>query len=506
MSNPSPTAVGRAGFIPVLNPDAVPLFARLFLLKSSQALLSRCSGHRAWWSPSLTLMAMILGHLLGHASLDRVQEFMRCGVADGLCLKGKIISCFLNGCHNTAGLAMARARLTLTWMRKMLTAQSRELQGMVGGFQWHGMSVMLVDGSMATMRSLGGIPRCFPPHSNQHGSTYWCQMRVLFVMCLGTGLILHLVMGSAADSEQAQLVRLMLFGSEGSPSLGPVLWMGDANFGIWRVAAAAQQTKQKVLLRLTGPRAKKLAGRHALVPGLDLEVSWEASANDQIDRGLKPQIIKGRLLATRLERNGFRPVEIYFFTTVPSSEAPANELCALYLRRWNIELNLRNYKTQLGLGEIRAKSPAMAKRELYSGAMAYNLVRGAMLLASAKHGVPLGEISFSKARVMLVGAWIEGIKKGAAAGEPRRLERALRRIAKGKLPKRKKPRLNSSAATSWNRPCPSTTCLSSCWCSPTSAFPRNTSIACCSTAYLAPSFSVRSSSHWEVCCSAIPGH
>ena len=304
MSNPSPTAVARAGFIPVLNPDAVPLFARLFLLKSSQALLSRCSGHRAWWSPSLTLMAMILGHLLGHASLDRVQEFMRCGVADGLCLKGKIISCFLNGCHNTAGLAMARARLTLTWMRKMLTAQSRELQGMVGGFQWHGMSVMLVDGSMATMRSLGNIARCFPPHSNQHGSTYWCQMRVLFVMCLGTGLILHLVMGSAADSEQAQLVRLILFGREDSPSMGSVLWMGDANFGIWRVAAAAQQMKQNVLVRLTGPRAKKLAGRHALVPG----------------------------------------------------------------------------------------------------------------------------------------CWIEGIKKGAAAGEPRRLERALRRIAKGKLPKRKKPR------------------------------------------------------------------
>jgi hypothetical protein len=440
MSNSSPTAVVGSGFIPTLNPHAVPLFARLCRLQSSQALLSQCSTHSSWWTPSVILMSMILGHLLGHASLDRVQEFLRCGIIDDLCLKGKILSSFLTDTHSTGGLAGARARLPLTWLRKMLTTQSQELQGLVGGYQWHGMAVVIVDGSMATMRPLGSIPLRFPPHSNQHGPTYWCQMRVLFVMCLGTGLILHLVMGNAADSEQAQLVRLMLFGRERTLSMGPMLWMGDANFGIWRVASAAQQTNQEVFMRLTNKRAKKLAGLTALVPGLDLVVAWEASKNDQIDRGLEHQIVAGRLLVMRIERAGFRPLEMYFFTTMTSSQAPAAELYALYLRRWNIELNLRYYKTQLGLGEIRAKSPAMAKRELYSGAMAYNLVRAAMLLASARHGVPLGKISFSKARVTMVGAWLEEMKQGHETGSQHRLESALQRIAQGKLPKRKKPR------------------------------------------------------------------
>ena len=103
MSKSPSTAVVGSSFIPSLNPEAIPLFVQLCRLKSSLALFSQRSTSSAWWSPTLTLMSMILGHLLGHASLEQVQEFLRSGIADPLCCPSKLISSFLVNGKSTAG-------------------------------------------------------------------------------------------------------------------------------------------------------------------------------------------------------------------------------------------------------------------------------------------------------------------------------------------------------------------------------------------------------------------
>ena len=152
---------------------------------------------------------------------------------------------------------------------------------------------------------------------------------------------------------------------------------------------------------------------------------------------MRTAAVAGRLVVVRVTRGGYRPQDLLLFTTLAADIAPA-ELAALYLKRWNIELSLRHFKTQMGLGEIVAKSPAMARRELFSGVLTYNLMRGVMLLAAASGGEPLAAMSFAKARVEL-GCMFMVTALLLSDSNPS-WEAMLVRIVSGKLKPRRKPR------------------------------------------------------------------
>jgi hypothetical protein len=415
----------------------------LFLKIAQLSALARHLGSKRFykgiWSPDRTLLAMIIGHLLPKRSLTAVLALMRSGAADDLpgnplCPPRSRLSTALELCVSTSAYAQARARLPLTWLKHCLRSQASDLQANALVDLWRGMAVQVLDGSLVTLRSLNGIPHRFPPHSNQHGTAYWCHIRVLVCMCLQTGVILAVIMGSQADSEQAQTVRLMLFGSAGWPQ--PVLWMGDANFGVWRVVAAAQQSGQQCLVRLTVSRAKKLYGGKALPKNLDEPRTWTPTRHDGHDRGLKREAVVGRLIIVCLERAGWRPKTLMLFTTVALGKASAVELAELYARRWNIELGLRHVKAQMELDMIEVKCPAMAKRELYTGMMAYNLVRGVMCVSAKLHDVPVWRISFTLA-LAEINAAVHG---GSGWSKEQPWAKRLLRIALGRLPNRRKRR------------------------------------------------------------------
>ncbi|WPL21910.1 Transposase DDE domain protein [Thiorhodovibrio frisius] len=73
--------------------------------------------------------------------------------------------------------------------------------------------------------------------------------------------------------------------------------------------------------------------------------------------------------------------KIMVTTFLDAKAAPKNKLKVLYLRRWNVELDLRNIKTTLGMAQLRCKTPEMAIKELWVYLLAYNLIR--LLMAQA---------------------------------------------------------------------------------------------------------------------------
>ena len=73
---------------------------------------------------------------------------------------------------------------------------------------------------------------------------------------------------------------------------------------------------------------------------------------------------------------------------------PAQQLIAVYARRWNLELALRHLKTTMGMEELRCLSPDMAEKELLAYLVAYNLVRCLMGEAVALAGVEMERVSF----------------------------------------------------------------------------------------------------------------
>jgi hypothetical protein len=107
-----------------------------------------------------------------------------------------------------------------------------------------------------------------------------------------------------------------------------------------------------------------------------------------------PQSLTVRIVRMDLRRAGFRTQSITLVTTLTDPAIPAQELAALYLRRWEIELHFREIKVLLNLDVLRCKNPEMIERELWMHLVAYNLVRTLMQASAASHGVELGRLSF----------------------------------------------------------------------------------------------------------------
>ena len=130
---------------------------------------------------------------------------------------------------------------------------------------------------------------------------------------------------AAREREQTLAVRLILAGAG-------ALHVGDCNFGVWRVVRAAVQSGGHALVRLTGVRAGKVAAGRRLQAGLDLAVTWTPTRHDQVDRGLQEEPVAERLVVARVTRRGFRPQQLFLFTTL--SDATTYPPERLVARNW----------------------------------------------------------------------------------------------------------------------------------------------------------------------------
>jgi hypothetical protein len=245
--------------------------------------------------------------------------------------------------------------------------------------------------------------------------------------------------GPQAVSEQALAEQAM----DGLPRQAVV--MGDRNFGIFSIAQAAQQRGLRVLVRLTEARARKLAGPISK-PG-EYRVSWKASRWDggkhrQLPAGAT---VEGHLLAARVGR-GKAKQWLFLFSTL---ELPADEIVALYGRRWNIETDLRSLKRTVELQHISAKSPDMMEKEILMAVSAYNLVRAVMCMAARRKRLEARQLSFAQVLNVVDYAWPKLIAASDQKQHDQEFLRVLDLAAQCTLPKRRKHR--SYPRLSWRR-------------------------------------------------------
>lgn len=373
----------------------------------------------------VTLWYLLFQRLNFDHTLQAALSDARCGGADRLHknLSRNLVS------DSTCSYSDARQRLPWEFLAQTLILQARKIIGLSPSTLWKGWVLGLLDGSTVRMRPYGSMPKEFPAHGNQHQRPYWCLMRVVACFCAMSGAALDCAIGSLHVSEQVLACQIIL------ASVAKSLFIGDRNFGIFRVAQTARQAGQAVLLRMTESRARKLLGR-ALSPG-DHPVGWKPTRHDQLQPDCSPEPIQGRLLVAR--RKGFRSQLLCLFTTLPNTpEYSLQQLVRLYGVRWHIELNLRYLKAQMKLGQLEAKSPDMARKEWLAGLIAYNLIRAAQLCAALQAGVSPLTLSFSAVRRRLE-IWLRVFGR-----TPRNAlanwTKTLKTMGRCKLPRRRKKR------------------------------------------------------------------
>ena len=147
---------------------------------------------------------------------------------------------------------------------------------------WRGLLAGLLDGTTLRLRSLGDIPKRFPPHGNQcETPAYWCLMRAVADFCAFTGAAMDCRLAPSTSSEQELACEIIL-----AKTSGPRLFIGDRNFGVFRVAQTALRSGSHALVRmaknewLAGLLADNLvrasmlcAALRARVPALSLSFS-----------------------------------------------------------------------------------------------------------------------------------------------------------------------------------------------------------------------------------------
>lgn len=390
------------------------------------ALQTKACYHRLF-TPLVTLWYLLFQRLNPDHSLEAAHTDARAGGADRLNPK---LARQLRS-DSTASYSDARQRLPWQFLAQALLIQARQIIGWSPTTLWHGHILALLDGSTVRLRPHGRLAKEFPPNRNQHRRPYWCLMRVVVCFCALSGAALDCALGSLHVSEQVLACQIILQCTAKS------VFIGDRNFGVFRVAQAARQAGQAVLLRMTDCRARKLLGR-ALVPG-DYAVRWTPTRHDQLQPACSQEPLAGRLLVVSLQRRGFRSRWLCLFTTLPNTtDYRLEELVRLYGQRWHIELNLRYLKAQMDLVQLEVKSADMARKEWLAGLLAYNLIRAAQLCAALQKGISPLTLSFSSARRRLE-EWLRQFghtPRQACA----RWTATLRQIGRCRLPHRRKPR------------------------------------------------------------------
>ncbi len=388
------------------------------------------------FTPLVTLWYLLFQWLHHDHTLDAVLSDARAGGADTLNPK------LARGLRSasTGPYSDARTRLPEEFLAQALRLQGSKITQPTPTTLWKGLPVALLDGSTVRLRPHGDVPQQFPPHGNQcQKRTYWCLMRVVVTFCCLSGAALDCALGSTHLSEQALACELILRALDRQG-----LFVGDRNFGVFRIVQTARQVHQQVLLRMTDVRAAKLLGQ-ALRAG-DFQVTWKPTRHDQLQPGCNRDPVAGRLIIVRLARRGFRQQWLCLFTTLTDAgQYPPHELVQLYGRRWHIELDLRYVKSQMGAGQLEVHSAAMARKQWLACLLAYNLIRAAMLCAALRQGLCPLTLSFSACRRRLE-LWLRDFGR-TLAGVLVSWERTLAEIAKCRLPRRSKPRPTEPRAT-----------------------------------------------------------
>ncbi len=390
------------------------------LLETTEALLPE---HRErLYPPTVTLSMFMRQTLEADGSCQKaVNGWAAQRAADGL-----------SACSaRTGAYCKARQRLPL----QMVTALTRQTGQLLSGkarvpWQWRGRAVKLVDGTGLSMPDTPENQAAYPQPSTQASGVGFPLARLVAVICLATGAALDVAIGphSGKGSGELGLVRGLL----GAFRPGDVM-LADALYCNYFLIAALLERDVDVVFEQNGSRITDFR-RGCSLGARDHIVCWPKPS--------RPEWMTPEQYARSPEEIMLREAKVAGQVLVTSLLEPQRvtkaDLSALYERRWNVELDLRNLKTTMGMDVLSCQTPQMNEKQLWVHLLAYNVIRLLMAQAASKAGVDPRELSF-KHTVQL---WTEWVARGLSASKDnQRLFTLIAQCKAGHRPGRIEPRM-----------------------------------------------------------------
>jgi hypothetical protein len=291
---------------------------------------------------------------------------------------------------NTGAYCQARLRLP-TDMVSTLVRHTGSLISAAAHqpWLWNGKRVYLVDGTTVTLPDTPANQAAYPQQNSQKSGLGFPICRIVAVTCLSTGAVLNAAMGSykgKGGCEQT-LLRTLLDTFESGDMM-----LGDAFFGTYFLLAELKSRNVDALFEQYGARKRstnfshgvKLGSRDHLITLTKPKVRPDWMTAEQYASAPKTLVIR------ELEVDG----KILITTLICPDCVSKQALKTLYKSRWQVELDIRNIKTTLGMETLSCKSPQMGEKEMWVYLLAYNLIRLIMAQSSLLADVLPRTLSF----------------------------------------------------------------------------------------------------------------
>ena len=385
---------------------------------------------RGIYTAQVVMWLMMLQALQGSGTLASAVQLLRQGAAEPLLFRcRRVRRKRISG--RTGGYCQARLKLAKLLCRQVSQEILERLKQLLDPSGRP--PVLVLDGSSLELEHSRPLLQQYPPAQNQHGRSHWPVLRLVVLHEATTGLAHEPcwgpLYGPAAVSEQGLAEKAL----DSAPPQARII--GDRNFGVFSIAWAAPQRHLSAVVRLTQPRASKIAG--PICQSGCHPVVWKPSRAECRKHSLPEAAeVAGRLIAARIGR-GKSQQWLYLFTT---SSLPPPQVLALYGQRWSIETDLRSLKRTVQLHHIRARSVGMMEKHLLMAISAYNLVCAVLCLAARRSRIHPRQLSFTQVLTVVDCAWHRLVTASSKQEGDREFRRVLDLAADCTLPQRRKRR------------------------------------------------------------------
>lgn len=355
-----------------------------FNMLTSDALLDRVEQllpqHRERLFPPTQTLSMYLAQVM---SADR-----SCQNVVNQCAMERLV-CGLPECSvNTGAYCRARQRLPL----ELIETLTRQVASMIEAqsppsWLWQGKRVLLVDGTTAIMPDTAANQRRFPQQTGQLPGCGFPICRVVGITSLASGALLNAAVGpyQGQGSSELSLLRQMLDTFEPGDLL-----LADAFYAAYFILAALQARGVDVLMEQNAMRRRQADYRNGRRLGardhvITLRKPRRPDWMNRADYQAAPATIEVR----ELHAGGKTLV-----TTMTDQRIAKKELKSLYAMRWQVELDIRSIKTDMGMQMLSCKTPDQVEKEILVYLLAYNLIRWVMAQSAIQVDLRPRDLSF----------------------------------------------------------------------------------------------------------------
>lgn len=253
--------------------------------------------------------------------------------------------------------------------------------------------VFVIDGTTIALAPEKELQVEFPPASNQLGEGVWPIALLTVFHELASGCALLPEVGPMYGEHAVSETTLACYGIEKLPPCSLV--MGDKGFGIFGVAHEANRYGHDFLFRMKKSNFQSLRKNAELQSQSEYHKTYRHTwTPTKHNRKTNPHLPADASLEVWLHE--IVVTENLTLLLVTSLEHDAWTLSNLFERRYDVEIDIRNFKVVLDAENIRAKSVDTFTKELYTSVVAYNLTSQFRREAAALNNVPPRRMSFKR--------------------------------------------------------------------------------------------------------------